>query len=65
MVDHPEARWRIGQVSARTGLTARTLRYYEELGFGLGIERLIRWITRIDDIKDTILFPRTMSRVSP
>ena len=34
-------------------------------GFGLGIERLIRWITRIDDIKDTILFPRTMSRVSP
>jgi DNA-binding transcriptional MerR regulator/uncharacterized glyoxalase superfamily protein PhnB len=24
--------WRIGQVSARTGLTARTLRYYEELG---------------------------------
>ena len=34
-------------------------------GFGLGIERLIRWIARIDDIKDTILFPRTMSRVSP
>ena len=34
-------------------------------GFGLGIERLIRWISRIDDIKDTILFPRTMSRVSP
>ena len=34
-------------------------------GFGLGIERLMRWITRIEDIKDTILFPRTMSRVSP
>ena len=34
-------------------------------GFGLGIERLIRWIIRIDDIKDTVLFPRTMSRVSP
>jgi asparaginyl-tRNA synthetase len=34
-------------------------------GFGLGIERLIRWITRIDDIKDVTLFPRTMSRVSP
>jgi DNA-binding transcriptional MerR regulator/uncharacterized glyoxalase superfamily protein PhnB len=32
MSDHPEPRWRIGQVSARTGLTARTLRYYEELG---------------------------------
>ena len=34
-------------------------------GFGLGIERLIRWIIRIDDIKDAVLFPRTMSRVSP
>jgi MerR family transcriptional regulator, thiopeptide resistance regulator len=32
MVDHSGPQWRIGQVSARTGLTARTLRYYEELG---------------------------------
>jgi asparaginyl-tRNA synthetase len=34
-------------------------------GFGLGIERLIRWITNVVDIKDTVLFPRTISRVSP
>ncbi len=34
-------------------------------GFGLGIERLVRWITNSDDIKDTVLFPRTMSRVAP
>src|ERR671922_376165 len=34
-------------------------------GFGLGIERLIRWITNAEDIKDTVLFPRTMSRVIP
>lgn len=34
-------------------------------GFGLGIERLVRWITNVEDIKDTVLFPRTMSRVSP
>ncbi len=34
-------------------------------GFGLGIERLIRWITNVEDIKDTVLFPRTMSRVTP
>jgi MerR family transcriptional regulator, thiopeptide resistance regulator len=32
MDDHSEPQWRIGQVSARTGLTTRTLRYYEELG---------------------------------
>jgi asparaginyl-tRNA synthetase len=34
-------------------------------GFGLGIERLIRWITKVDDIKDTVLFPRTLSRIRP
>jgi asparaginyl-tRNA synthetase len=34
-------------------------------GFGLGIERLIRWITNFQDIKDAVLFPRTMSRVTP
>jgi asparaginyl-tRNA synthetase len=34
-------------------------------GFGLGVERLMRWITNADDIKDTVLFPRTMSRVAP
>ncbi|HZC88610.1 MAG TPA: asparagine--tRNA ligase [Nitrososphaera sp.] len=34
-------------------------------GFGLGIERLVRWIINSDDIKDTVLFPRTMSRVTP
>jgi DNA-binding transcriptional MerR regulator/uncharacterized glyoxalase superfamily protein PhnB len=39
--DHSEPRWRIGQVSARTGLTARTLRYYEELGLLGPFERLV------------------------
>jgi asparaginyl-tRNA synthetase len=34
-------------------------------GFGLGTERLMRWITNAEDIKDTVLFPRTMSRVTP
>ena len=34
-------------------------------GFGLGIERVIRWITNVEDIKDTILFPRTQSRLLP
>src|ERR687885_2896328 len=34
-------------------------------GFGLGIERLMRWITDAGDIKDTVLFPRTISRVTP
>jgi asparaginyl-tRNA synthetase len=34
-------------------------------GFGLGIERLMRWITNTEDIKDTLPFPRTISRVTP
>jgi len=34
-------------------------------GFGLGIERLLRWLANIEDIKDTVLFPRTMSRIIP
>ena len=34
-------------------------------GFGLGIERFLRWILDINDIKDTLPFPRTMTRVSP
>jgi asparaginyl-tRNA synthetase len=34
-------------------------------GFGTGIERLIRWFAGIEDIKDSVLFPRTMSRLTP
>jgi len=34
-------------------------------GFGLGIERLIAYITGVDNIKDTIPFPRTMVRFKP
>lgn len=34
-------------------------------GFGLGLERFLRWIIEFEDIKDIVLFPRTMSRLSP
>ena len=34
-------------------------------GFGIGIERLIRWIINSNDIKECVLFPRTMSRLMP
>lgn len=37
----------------------------EHGGFGMGIERLLRWFIGIEDIKDCVLFPRTMSRISP
>jgi asparaginyl-tRNA synthetase len=34
-------------------------------GFGLGPERLIKWICGLDSIKDAVGFPRTMTRFSP
>ncbi len=34
-------------------------------GYGLGTERLIKWICGLDTIKDAIAFPRTMSRMKP
>ncbi|MBU1623260.1 MAG: asparagine--tRNA ligase [Nanoarchaeota archaeon] len=34
-------------------------------GFGLGVERIITWICKLDNIKDSIPFPRTMERYKP
>lgn len=34
-------------------------------GFGLGIERVVAWICGVDNIKDVIAFPRTMTRYKP
>ncbi len=34
-------------------------------GFGLGIERAIRWICRLDHIRETIPFPRLLTRIYP
>ncbi|MFH1608025.1 MAG: asparagine--tRNA ligase [archaeon] len=34
-------------------------------GYGLGTERLIKWICGLDTIKDAIAFPRTMTRMNP
>ncbi len=34
-------------------------------GFGLGIERLVKWVLNLDHIRDAIPFPRTINRVYP
>jgi len=34
-------------------------------GFGLGVERVIKWICGLDSIKDAIPFPRTIERYKP
>ena len=34
-------------------------------GFGMGVERLVKWICGLDNVKDAIGFPRTMTRFKP
>jgi asparaginyl-tRNA synthetase len=34
-------------------------------GFGMGVERLLMWILKLDHIRDAIAFPRTMTRYYP
>jgi len=34
-------------------------------GFGLGVERVVAWMCGIDNVKDAIGFPRTMTRFKP
>jgi asparaginyl-tRNA synthetase len=56
------------------GLDPEDYRWYLDLrrwgsvphsGFGLGIERLIMWVARLEHIRDAIPFPRDMRRVYP
>ena len=35
------------------------------VGFGMGLERVIAWITGIDHIREAIPFPRMLSRMRP
>ncbi|MBD3274918.1 MAG: asparaginyl-tRNA synthetase, partial [Candidatus Marinimicrobia bacterium] len=34
-------------------------------GFGMGLERAIAWISGVPHLRETIPFPRTMSRLEP
>jgi asparaginyl-tRNA synthetase len=34
-------------------------------GFGIGLERTVRWITGVHHIRETIAFPRTLNRMKP
>lgn len=56
------------------GLNPKDYQWYIDLrkygtvphaGFGLGMERLLKWICKLDNIRDTIPYPRTIKRVYP
>jgi len=34
-------------------------------GFGMGIERAVAWICKLDHVRETIPFPRTLNRIYP
>jgi len=34
-------------------------------GYGVGVERVVAWLCHLDNIKDAIAFPRTMTRFRP
>jgi asparaginyl-tRNA synthetase len=34
-------------------------------GFGMGIERVVSWICKLDHLRETIAFPRTLYRIYP
>ncbi len=56
------------------GLNAKDYEWYVDLrkygtvphaGFGLGMERMVKWICKLENIRDTIAYPRTLRRVYP
>jgi len=56
------------------GLDAADYSWYVDLrkwgtvphsGFGLGVERVLMWMCKLDHIRDTIPFPRDMRRIFP
>ncbi len=56
------------------GLKEKDYKWYLELrkygsvphsGFGMGSERMVRWMLKLETIRDAIPFPRTMNRLEP
>ena len=69
--------WELGRLERRMaelGIPEEPYRWYLDLrrygsvphaGFGLGVERVVRWVTRREHIRDATPFPRTPSRLLP
>ena len=56
------------------GLSAEDYKWYVDLrrygtvphsGFGMGIERMLAWICKLEHIRDAIAFPRLINRIYP
>ncbi len=56
------------------GLSEKEYEWYTDLrkygsvphsGFGIGLERMVRWMTGVEHIRECIPFPRTINRLKP
>jgi asparaginyl-tRNA synthetase len=56
------------------GLDPKSYEWYLDLrkfgsvthsGFGLGLERVVSWVCKLDHIRDAIAFPRLINRIYP
>ncbi|MGC8680084.1 MAG: asparagine--tRNA ligase [Candidatus Micrarchaeia archaeon] len=63
----------IGRIKEQ-GLTKENYEWYLDLrrygsvphsGFGMGSERVLRWILKLETVRDAIPFPRTINRLAP
>ncbi len=69
--------WKLEELEARmkeVKLDPKDYEWYVDLrrygsvphsGFGLGIERFVKWVLNLENIRDAIPFPRTITRVYP
>ena len=69
--------WKLEELEARMNevkLDPKDYEWYVDLrrygsvphsGFGLGIERFVKWVLNLENIRDAIPFPRTITRVYP
>ena len=63
----------LGRIKAE-GLSEADYAWYLDLrkygsvphsGFGIGLERMVRWVTGVEHIRECIPFPRTIGRLRP
>ncbi|MFA6530939.1 MAG: asparagine--tRNA ligase [Candidatus Micrarchaeia archaeon] len=77
MIGGSERIWKLDELEARMkeqNLNIKDYQWYVDLrkygsvphsGYGLGIERFVKWMLNLDHIRDTIPFPRTINRCYP
>lgn len=77
LIGGSERIWQMDELQARMqeqNIDPKDYQWYLDLrrygsvphsGFGMGIERFVKWVLNLEHIRDTIPFPRTMTRCYP